>query len=63
MQAIFDSIIKLLTDILTWIDTTLININASTIPEHLGIALAKGIRYTVDYINPLLNEIIEVVFK
>lgn len=51
-------IIELITVLLVFINDMLEKINLSPIPEQAGIVLAKTVRFTIDNIFPLINDII-----
>ncbi len=57
----FDSIIKLITDVLNYVDVELIAINTSYLPEWTGEVLAKSVRFLVDEVAPLINGYINIL--
>lgn len=55
--------IDFINEILLMFRGVLERINESTLPEQTGIVLAKGVRFFVDYIAPLINNAIVVIFN
>lgn len=45
-----------------WLTDVLTNINNSYLPEWTGDVLAKSVRFVIDYVLPLVNKYIEVIF-
>lgn len=55
--------IDFITELLTMIKDVLERINESTLPEQTGIVLAKAVRFFVDYVAPLINNAIVIIFN
>lgn len=55
--------IDFINEILLMLRDVLERINDSSLPEQAGIVLAKGVRFFVDYIAPLINNAIVVIFN